>query len=429
MIVPFLLIYFTSCQNTSSEIGGNYFQSHSSLTTVDTVTIKLETVYLDSIASSNTGILLVGSHTDTLTGRQQCTAYFQLGAPSIKSISQPVGLDSICLVLKPNGYYSGDTTQGFSLAAHILDQIPVPGSTGTFSNNASVAYQSKPLAVWSGKISPNFTDSLTIRLPDSLGQSWINALSSNQTNLQDDNSFINNYLKGLALTSPSSLIYGFRGASSSAFIRIYYHTTYDSRTPLYIDCSLTNPGNQFNQLDLDRSGTVFSSLGSSNKILNSSQTHQVSVLEPMADMAIRMEFPYLSNLSLLGSYSRVLTALLTVQPQIQSYSPANPLPPLVSICESQGYYSILDSLVDPSGLIQHGNLIQDFAFGNSSYTYDITPYITTQIANTNFSNRSQLMLMLPVPAFNGTLQRLVVNDPSLGVRGLKLSLQIILYNN
>ena len=422
------LCYFNSCKNDSSALGGTFFPAHTNVLQIDTLTPLVETVFLDSIPTSGTSVSLIGTYSDTVSGTIDSYSYFAIGAPSVKSITNKVVFDSLCLVLKPNRYYLGDTNSVFHLNVYALTRPLDLGTHTAFYNTTVFPYQPTPLASWSGKVYPNRTDSVLIRLPDQIGKNWLDAIINNPSSISTDNAFINNYLPGLLVKGwNNQLIVGFGAKDSSTYIRMYYHNQVDAKTPLYNDFQITQTGLQFNHVDVDKSQTPFAGINSQHKLINSAETHHYAILQPLAGTAVRISFPGMDNLKQIGTYSRILQAKLLVRPLRGTYAPGNPLPPMVTLTEVTDYYTIQDSLFNSSGNYQHGDLVQDFAFGNSYYTYDITPYLVNQLNISNLNLRTRLMLIIPRPAFNTTFQRLLVNDYQAVNDPMQVSIQMLIY--
>lgn len=428
-----IVVAISSCKNIESDIGGDFFQSHSNMMIIDTLTVKVETVYLDSVPTNGTGVILAGGYTDTLTGAKTAMSYLQLGAPTTKSINSTYQYDSIRFILKPNQSVRGDSTQPFSLAVHALtDFITIPDNGSTLYNTSSFSYEATPLGTWKGIIYPTRTDTLNVRLPDQLGQTLFHAIVSDPSSLSTENLFTHNYLKGLAITSSSDqAVYGFSAGDSSGFIRLYYHNPNDTKTALSTDFHITTSNLQFNKVSNDLTGTPFAGLSSqtARKALDANQTGRMSVLQPLSNIAIRLSFPYLRNLGYLGRYVDILSARMVLTPDPTSYSRADPLPPALSLCEVRNFNEVLDSLPSSSG-IQHGNLVADYSYHNSYYTYDLTQYLLAEYSLRNSSSTRDLMLIPPEPSYNTDFPRLILGSQQATgqKKGIKVRVEIVTYS-
>ena|GEM_PF-341070 len=433
LIVCGVVAVISSCKNVESDIGGNFFQSHSNMVIVDTMTVKLETVYLDSVPTNGTGIILAGSYRDSLTGEKTTTSYLQLGAPSVQSIPSTYKYDSIRFILKPNQYVLGDSTRPFTLAVHALDNlISIPEGKTSLYNTTSFSYETTPLGTWTGVIYPTRTDTIAIPLSDQLGLTLFDAIVTNPASLSTENLFTHNYLKGLAITSSTQgAIYGFDTGDSSALMKIYYHNPNDAKTPLSTVFQINSSNLQFNQVTNDLSGTPLAGLDShtAGKVLNANQTGRMSVLQPLSNLAIKMSFPYLQNLGFYGRYVDILSAQLVLTPDPSSYSKSYPLPPALSLCETMNFYTVLDSLQGGSG-VQHGSLVADYAYHNSYYTYDLTQYLVNEYKVSGDNNKTQLLLIPPIPSYNTAFPRLILGSQQAQgqKRGIKVRVEIVTYS-
>ncbi|MGH2642689.1 MAG: DUF4270 family protein [Chitinophagaceae bacterium] len=426
-----LSVFTASCSNTQSDIGDTFFQSHSNILSIDTVTINMSTVYLDSIPTSGTGIALLGSYSDSIYGANTVSSYLQVGAPTVQSISSETSIyDSLCFMLKPNHYFVGDTTEDFNITVNQLTQLPGFGENESLLfNTSSFNYDPVPIGYWTGKIYPHLTDTVSVRLSDQLGNTLLSAIENNPDRLSTNNLFINNYLNGLMLSSQSpNIIYGFvASGDSSALMRLYYHSNINAKTELFTNFYLANNNLQFNHITTVAGNTSFAQLNGLNKIVSASQTNHHSVLQPLSNYAIRLSFPYLQNIEHLGRYVKIISAQLILRPEPGTYSFNRPLPPALPLCAVTNYYSVLDSISGPNG-VEHGNPLFDYVYNNSSYSYDVTQYITNQLQATNDYNKNDLMLILPMPAYNATFQQFVLSNQLSTNPGIQLSIQAVVFN-
>jgi hypothetical protein len=420
----------SSCKNTESDIGSSFFKSHSNVAVIDTVTATVSTVYLDSVYTNGTGVILTGNTHDTLAGNQTASSYMQLGAPTVQSIPTTAVYDSLCFVLQPNRYVYGDSTSQFSFSVHALQELITPPNNGTLLyNTSSFSYDPTALGAWKGRIYPTRTDSLSVRLSDVLGTRLFDAIVDNPAQLATDNLFVHNYLKGVVLVPGNDqAAFGFRVSDSSGLMRLYYHDVSNAKRTQHTDFRVTQTSLQFNHVSNDRSQTPFSALSSGNKLIAAGAAKGVSVLQPLGNLAIRIDFPYLQNLLHLARYVQVLNASMVLRPVPGTYSADRPLPPALSLAVVTDYHSVIDSLTGATG-VQHGNLKTDYAYSNSYYTYDISSYLINEINVSSNYNKTALMLIPPAPAYRTSFQRLVIGSPSALVPGVQVKIQLAMYND
>lgn len=427
IVVNVLII---SCSNTQSDIGSTFFQSHSNILSIDTVTVNMSTVYLDSIPTNGTGIALLGSYADSVYGVNQTSTYLEVGAPTVQSIAPTTSVfDSLCFILKPDHYVIGDTTKNFNITVNQLNQLMGFGENEfALYNTSSFDYNPVPIGYWTGRIYPHITDTVSVRLSDRLGNTLFSAIENNPDMLSTNNLFINNYLNGLMLSSQSTgAIYGFvASGDTSAFMRLYYHSSINAKIELYSDFYLTNNNLQFNHITSLAGNSQFAKLNSINKMAGAAQTNQHSILQPLSNYAIRLSFPYLQNLEHLGRYVKIISAQLILRPEPGTYGFNRPLPPSLPLCAIENYYTVLDTLSGANG-IEHGNPVMDYVYNNSFYTYDLTQYVINQLQATNDYGKNDLMLILSRPAFNTTFQQLIVSNKLSANPGIQLSIQAVVF--
>ena len=90
-----------SCTNQSDlesfSIGGNFITSQSSVTVVDTFSVKMSTVIFDSIPTSGSKNLLTGQYNDEYLGLSGATGYFQIDLPTSTTVENATIFDSVTL--------------------------------------------------------------------------------------------------------------------------------------------------------------------------------------------------------------------------------------------------------------------------------------------------------------------------------------------
>jgi len=117
------------CTESESTIGFSELDNKIQTVMIDTFTVRTSTVLLDSVSSSGTSKILVGSYTDPVLGKISSSSYFQIAPnPAYWLIDKNAVFDSVALLLTPNQYYYGDTTVIQELIIQQLSQ-DLAGST------------------------------------------------------------------------------------------------------------------------------------------------------------------------------------------------------------------------------------------------------------------------------------------------------------
>ena len=405
----------SSCQKEYITLGQNFVDNNTTqLNLVDSSTVQLSTVYIDSFVTSGNGIVFAGHNNDPVFGKINAESYVRLGIPSTVTIPNGSVFDSIEVILKTNkkNYY-GDTTIPYSISVHQLSTpITLPFQQTSFFNINSWGYN--PVA-WATKqiyYRPASTDTISIRLPDAVGQDLFNKLNSHAGELSTNDLFYN-YFKGLALTGSSpanNLIIGF---NDSVIMRLHYLQPGVISQDVAINFNITDQSYNFSHVTADRSGTQIASLNAANNQIYSQQSGNLAFSQFITGAMVKIRFPYLKNLQNLPSFVKIISAQLVVRPLVRSYSPIFPLPPSLELFATDQYNQPGAPLYNAAAAgaqaqPQTGNLVIDDLHGvGTQYTYDVTAYLLAQLAIEQ-NNQNGLLLLPPNPA--SIFNRVVVGN-------------------
>ena len=96
-----LYLFINACDNnpTKFTLGEEYIESQTDLVSIDTFSVSLSTVILDTITTSSTVTLLIGHYRDDIFGKITSHSYFQLGIPDSFDIETDDIYDSLKLVI------------------------------------------------------------------------------------------------------------------------------------------------------------------------------------------------------------------------------------------------------------------------------------------------------------------------------------------
>ncbi len=403
-----LLLSLQACEKAYIDTGSDFVDNNTTnIVVVDSATLEISTVYVDSFISSATGTILCGNYTDPQFGKISAQSFVQLGIP-VETYSIPAGsvFDSVRLLLKGNNSFYGDTSLPYTISVHQLTDVlkTAPDQTG-FYNHHKRTYTATPLASRQLLFRSVTNDSIALKLPAALGQDLFDKLRTNATTIQSNEQFIN-YFKGLAITGNGSnnLVAGFK---DSLTMRLYYHKPGTYAEKVQIDFRLNDKALQFNNISINRTGTAIAALGPGAKQLYTPQTQQTGFGQYITGSMVKIRVPYLRGLLQLPDYAKIIRASLVVKPLRNSYPTAFPLPArlgLVTTDNANQPGAYLTAYDNASGQFtaQFGNLKIDNLYGTATaYTYDITAYLQEQIAITT-NNKNGLLLLAdnPTSAFN-----------------------------
>jgi hypothetical protein len=418
------IAFLSGCQKPTVNFGQAFINSNNTnIIVIDTATMALSTVQVDSFPTTATGNLLIGRYLDPEFGVISSKTYLQVGPPgNIPVISNVAGYDSLVLIMRSNKNFYGDTTQ---LQRYVVSQLQsvilLPPTQFTFYNNSGFPYDSTNQLGHSDVIvspgtpftSQHYNDSLKIRIQDVMGQSLFNLLQNQSDTIKNLPQFIS-YFKGLVIYPDGNSVGGIYGFRDSITLRLFYHEPGVVLTPKFVDFGINNKSNQFNHIAWKRTGTPLALLdtlmGNSKDTVSpevaSAQTGFASYIQSATGVEMKIRFPYLWKLPQLQDYLGVLKAILIVKPVIGSYSPLFSLPSQLFL-----YQTDQNNQLGPA-LPGNGSLSVDYIYGaNTQYTYDLTAYIKQQIIAGPFSNQnSGLILTQPSPQTNTTFNRTIIGD-------------------
>ena len=144
-------------------------------------------------------------------------------------------------------------------------------------------------------------------------------------------------------------------------------------------------------------------------------TGHASYVDNILGLTTKLTFPYLNAISQRPDYVGLLRAQLTIVPVAGSFNTTWTLPPQVGIYTTDLHNQLLAPVFPPgSGTQQTGGLIPNyFSPLLSTYTYDVTNFVASQITNTApGSNQVGLMLSITSPANLTQWRRLAIADQS-----------------
>lgn len=368
--------------------GGNV---HYSL--IDTIGMEMRTIQLDSVPASASGYLLVGGYTDAETGRLDVAANFRIAKPaSLPELSDAVVYDSIELILQPDNYAYGDTLPNQQWSVYQLARpLELDDDQYYFYSHNAFPRQATPLASAAVSILPRSGEALHLRLRDDFGRELLEKVRSKSDELSTDVLFLD-YMKGLQLrATQGSAVFRIPATDSSVVMRLHYHISTTEIEQYTIDFPIGNPELQYNEVHVDRSNTPLAGLAPGPAGLLSGDAGHRAWVQSLAGTVVRLDFPSLTGLPLLGKYGKVMQATLELRPISGTY-PAFALPPRITLCPADKDQVVSDTLATVSGY-QYGDLVTDLLYPEKTkYTYDVTTYCSAMAAGTDATYQGLLVI-------------------------------------
>ena len=426
VVIMIFFLSFAACKKVDINFGSQVLDNnYTQIIKVDTITPSLTTVFTDSFVTSGSGVALAGIYKDPAFGLVTAKSYFELAPPKDTSLPNDISFDSLTLILKLNKTYYGDTAKSIHLNVYQLaDNIFPPNNGSVFYNNSSVRLSSESIGEKDVVLSPVKTDSIVIRLSQSLGQELFDLLKAGDSRLKNNEKFIN-YFRGLSIvpSGDDALVFGFKDSIS---MRLHYTIpglVKQTKVRLF---NLINNGHQFNNIHIVRSGAL-ANIPSNKKEINSTTTNNTAFVQSITGTVAKISFPSIKDILQIPGYVKILQAQLIIKPVLGSYDMFFPLPNQLRLSRTDNNNKIgtdlLASSSSGSATTQNGNLIIDNIFReNTAYNYDVTDYLSA-LVRVSVNNQDGLLASQPAPAFSTTFNRLLIGNANTG----KSKLQLVLY--
>jgi hypothetical protein len=371
---------------------------------------------VDSVITSNAGSLLVGYYRDDTFGKIASDSYFEIGMPEGYDIGDDDQYDSLTLVMRYNGYFWGDTTRSQKISVHQLSENIRVNEEGKISSKTSFAFNSTPIGSLMYAPRPKSTlDTLSIKLNDALGVDLFTKLRDHSDVFTDDESFVN-YFHGLVLAASDAYEGAIIGFDDDA--KIVLHTTRRGLTTETIayEFGLINAAKQFNNIKHDFSSTSLAPLVKQRYALPSDKSNGVSFIHAGIGLAVRVDFPSLQELQLLGR-GLILNAQLSFSTNDDNKSD---LPDELLVYES-------DRLNGKNSLVQNSSstlTYDELYHEQTAYICDITKYLQNELADSYIDPDKGLLVTLPDADFTAGFSRAIINAQN---RNTKLKIYYLSY--
>ncbi len=420
LLVLIFLFSITACKKVDIQFGTPILDNqYTQIVKTDTFTASLSTVFVDSFATSNSGVTLLGGYTDSSFGRIDTKCYFDFAPPSTSSNYDSTRFDSLYLILKLNRSYYGDTTKPLHLDVRRLSQqIQFPVYTSTFYNVDEFSVLQPPLGSTDVIVKPKvYTDSIVIRLKDDLGKEFLSKLKNKtDQDMQNSSNFLF-YFNGLCISSNNQAKM-ILNCTDNIVMRLSYNKPgIDSVEKYHVDFNLYEKRHHFNNIKVDRSSlkTALKNIGNKSKI-PSALLNNKAYCQYTSGLMTKINFPTISELLKYPNYIKILSATLKIAPVKGTYDTYYYLPSTLNLFQTDINNGIGTALsgISSSGsyTTQSGNLYTDMIYGDKTrYTYDVSSYLKYLITNPLASIKDYgLLVAAPAPASQTQFDRVVFGD-------------------
>ena len=388
----------TRC-NFPSPIGEDIVQSEIlDLVFIDTINLKLSTVRIDTMVTSNTSRHLVGYRKDTDLGSIQSQPYFQISNDSLTIPGENAEYLYAEFELFYDGYFYYDTTQDVTLALHPLaEKLELDEDDNVLYNFSRFAYDTASVGQLTFSPRPGRAESVLIPVDDTFGQTLFDFADADEAEQFYDD-FEDRYF-GFTLVPDTLLTRSFLGFSLRSRLVIHYREEGEDGELVFPTSLL-----RFNRLTSDYTGTPLAPLTASEEGIPSAQTDQRAYLSNGVGTAIKVEIPSLDEIGEELTQNFITEATLVLRPVANTYGDLTPFPSEIDIYETDRFNHRRRRLEVAQSL-----MIDDEFGEGTAYRITLTDFIQDKIEERG-SNQDAILLQGSDSALGTTVDRLVVGD-------------------
>lgn len=420
-----LLLAVQACQKVDVEYGEPDYENDPDVAYYENFKTVVETYKVDSFRTSSANLFTIGYHIDPYVGVTTAASFAELRLPGGNPVANArVVFDSLQLILVPNGQFYGDSTQQVTLNVFRLAQsIRNKEETG-FYNTSSFALAER-IGSKTMNLAGKTGSSISIRLSDALGQELLEKFVTSSTEVSDSSNF-HQYFKGICIAADSSVTNTVAAFSNSdqVLMRLTYHENALYPTYKQIDFSF-NSDRQFSRIQMrTTSPDLTAVIPGRAQLLSSTETGGKSFLHNSFGSYIKINFPTLMTLKENHPYMRVLRAVMIITPLSESQVFPYRLPAAINLYstdQTNTPVSVFTNNDASNPTLLTGDLVVDRLYGkNTFYSYDITNFINSKLAEGAFS-QSALLLTPSSGGFGNGFDRLIIQ----GEKAVQLKLYVL----
>ena len=426
---------FTSCQTDNLEgdfvVGSDYLSINNKVLLIDTLTVEVSTINFDSLVTSNQSRILIGNYTDPILGKVKSESYFELIPDSYNlgssSDTETINyvFDSIAMILKYDRYYYGDTTKVQTINIHQLTQkVKSNIDDDSFYNNSALSYNSISIGSRTFYPKPIGKDSVNIQMDATFGKNLFDKLKNNEFTSSDE---FNDYFKGIVIkpsTENSSNVVGF---TTACVMRLYFKQANSNSEVTYTkDFTIADVSKQFNNISLDKTGTILQNLPGSRNKLSSELTNNSAFIQSGTGVACRVDFPFIKQLKYISEKGVIVDAELIIKPIKNSASALYPIKDSLQVyeCDHLNRISKILTNSDGSQKLAKLNTTPDEFNENIGYKINIGSFLHQEMTKI-YGAKSSLILTFPNIAKG--VNRIVLGNQKNAENKLQLKIYYISY--
>ncbi len=410
-VVIGVMLHSCSNQNLNElKMGEEYIDDESGIALIDTFSLELSTIIIDSIETSGISSIMVGEYNHELFGQVKSEPVFSVGLPDRNNFEEDDVLDSITICLDCSDYYLGDTSNVHIINVMELNTDLDEFDQSAFYNKSRVDTKDESLGQIKYNPRPQRGEYLETRLNDLFGQQLLELFINDADEIQNISSF-QDYFRGIVLkgdaTNESVLSYAVN--DSSLCLKMYYHRDEGEKEELEAVFAMDQTSYWFNQIKRNNIGPLFTPLVEQEEDILSKNTDDVTIIQGSSGLMTKITFPGLADVFQLVKLNQIIKVELQLVPTKEAED-MNDLPSQLFAFTSNKINSLNASLVDvsnnpiPMQLYQANDNYESHAY----YAIDITDYIIGNLVTGYFDPDNAIVIGMSSGQLNGTFSTVML---------------------
>ncbi len=445
LLASAIVALFATCDRTGdSYIVGDVFTDNKAvLGYVDTFSLQLSTIRLDSFVTSGLNDIYTGYFKDDKAGNVLPETYVPLAFSKKTNIPEGSVYDSLVICFKPNSSWIGDTLLPKELKIYEVKEEIRPDYFAFqqfMFNNQKIKRSDALLATVTIDPMPYRALVSSARMTDSLGQIWFKKVIEND-DIMDNNEYFEQYFHGICIVPQTTNVnwgLGFVCNSGSVpasreledacqfEIRLYYRRPGDGEDDSYMTFVPKLGGYQYNHFVNDRSGTAFENLEIDGGKVMSYESNNMAYIQTGSGLALRIDFPTISRLHAAAEYMNVLDSWLIIRPKEGSYNEDYKLPSELFLAVTDESNDLYAGLTTLQGNIVSSPVHYSSEDGRPYYLFSVLKFVRSKLMKPTEDMNS--LIVYPSNAENSALfKRVVVDDNSKFGEDVQLQVYYITY--
>lgn len=420
-----------ACRDDNLSLGKSLVESSFYNVYVDTCTVDISTVKLDSIETGGDSVCQLGHYSDDVWGEVYSSYYAEYSVTNFTpSADNAYLLDSLVLRLIPSGHFWGDTLQEQRISIYQLRYPIVLDNDEELYNTTSQLLKETPLTTFTYLPRPGAKREVEVRLPDALGREFLEDIVAQDDRFNSQDNF-KKYFPGLAFKAEADggCITGFMVNDTAMSLNLYYREVAVESEEKSLTFSV-NMDYAYTGIKQDCSDSPLSVVtGGLENLVHSTDMDNRAYMQGLTGYYNQLEFPYLNDLQSRGEIVSIEEAVLCLYPLAKSYNEVSQLPEDIRLYITDENNVLEDYVYGSDGVtVQTGDLVVDEMYGKETYySFDLTEFIRNNFGTWGSKRQKLLMSMNDDDCATTFNQVVFTNEPGQD-RQCRLKVRFKTYN-